>query len=590
MKFIPACIIAALTFVCLPSFSAAPVVTNVSATQIIHNVSGIINTTKLVLIRYDVRDDDNDPMRVRVEVSSDGGTLYSVPALTFTNFPALGYTNKSDIGENILSGTNKVIIWDAGKDWDGEYSTQMVVKVYAIDNIGFPDLAWGNEVASSGFLMGQDGGTEGSGPSRHVNIPWSYWLGKYEVRADEYASFLNMALVAGDVFRIETQVFANAFRFAGVPEGALLIQLGDNLDVRWNVNNFEVSGGRFNFPARVTWYGAMAFANYYGYDLPTEAEWEKAARGPDQDDEDEHLLYHWGDSISGSDANYFGSGDPFESFGPAHVGYYNGNQSPLGPDRANAYGLYDMAGNVIEWTRSKWLENIEAYPESESIGGFWNSVDQISERVLRGGSWWNIPEGSSLSVNTNSLSNFKRDKGDQDDYFAGRNGLDKPVAGFRVARRDNIPGEPRPSSQFIESFDGPSWPAGTVGAWTNVVSTGRWSGHPFTYRIQSNAVARSGPGLIAFSGVNSRLVLPGALRKPIGITLWTRAISSAETGTIQLYESNGSAWNQVGATINVSTGSYSQLKFDVSTSTQTNFMIFAYKVYIDDVQMFVKAP
>ncbi|MBI4324944.1 MAG: SUMF1/EgtB/PvdO family nonheme iron enzyme [Chloroflexi bacterium] len=65
-------------------------------------------------------------------------------------------------------------------------------------------------------------------------------------------------------------------------------------------------------PVIVTWYGAIAFAQNYGYDLPTDAEWEKAARGPGHDGLGEHQIYPWGNSINGSDANYSGSGDTYE--------------------------------------------------------------------------------------------------------------------------------------------------------------------------------------------------------------------------------------------------------------------------------------
>ncbi|MBR4946887.1 MAG: hypothetical protein IKZ27_07855, partial [Kiritimatiellae bacterium] len=155
--------------------AAPPEITNVRASQ--------RTGTKLVDISYDIADADGDKLRVRVEISDNDGKVYSVPAFTFTG----------DIGEGITPGTGKQIVWDAGTDWDGEYSDQMRVKLYAIDAQGFPGMEWGNEVPPGGFLLGQDGGAEGAGPSAHVNIPWSYWMAKYEVTRGQYCDFLNQA-------------------------------------------------------------------------------------------------------------------------------------------------------------------------------------------------------------------------------------------------------------------------------------------------------------------------------------------------------------------------------------------------------------
>ena len=408
--------------------AAPPEISNVQASQ--------REGTKLVDITYDAADADGDLLKMRVEISDDDGKTYSIPAFSFTG----------DIGEGIAPGTGKHIVWDAGVDWDGEYSDLMRVKVFAIDAKGFPGMEWGNEVPPGGFLLGQDGGAEGSGPSRHVNIPWSYWMGKYEVTRQQYCDFLNAALVAGLVYRDgTTSVHASATMPPdyACPIDALLCNIGDKECLRWNVNNFEVVDGLGNYPMIVTWYGAMAFCHFYGYDLPTEAEWEKAARGPDHDDEDEHLLYPWGNEISSSYAAY-------NVYKP--VGYYNGNQTPIGPDTINGYGLYDVIGNASEWTRSRKSMSdteftIESYPQQETLYTARHWPHAWSNRIYKGA--------------TNGAALYKRNSNEA-----------TKLNGFRVVRRHNADDQTATCS-ISENFN--AWPQKTSsGTMTITTATGEW--------------------------------------------------------------------------------------------------------------------
>jgi len=136
-----------------------------------------------------------------------------------------------------------------------------------------------------------------------------------------------------------------------------------------------------------------------GYRLPTEAEWEKAARGG--------LTAHhfpweskggsYTDHIDGSKANYSNSGDPYESGDEpwtTPVGYYDGNQTPPDVDMANGYGLYDMAGNVYDWCWDWYQKDWYSQPgakENDTRG-----PDTGTHRVGRGGSWLNSDATSSL--------------------------------------------------------------------------------------------------------------------------------------------------------------------------------------------------
>lgn len=326
------------------AMGALPVVSDVRASQ--------RENTKLVDIYYTATDADGDLLKVRVEISDNDGVKYSVPAFSLTG----------DIGDGVTPGLNKHIVWNAESDWDGEYSDKMRVKVYVSDAKGFPGMEWSNEVKPGGFLLGQDGGAEGSGASRHVNVKWSYWIGKYEVTTRQYCEFLNAAFASGIVARNGTESVCATERMPatyGCPIDAILCNIGDDWCIRWNVNNFEVVAEREDIPAVVTWYGAMAFCRFYGYDLPTEAEWEKAARGPDHDDQDEHLIYPWGNMCSSLQA-YIDSAPSYSKLSSLEPVASHETQ-------INKYGLCGVVGNAAEWTRSCAEEAIEDYPAAETL-------------------------------------------------------------------------------------------------------------------------------------------------------------------------------------------------------------------------------
>ena len=147
---------------------------------------------------------------------------------------------------------------------------------------------------------------------------------------------------------------------------------GDYLK-HWNGNNYPPGKGTHPV-VYVSWYAAMAYAEWNGKRLPTEAEWEKAARG-DRYGRD----YAWGDSLDPHKANF---------------GENIGDTTPVGTYDMNGYGLYDMTGNVWEWCLDEYDTNFYAISPSRNplAGGTLKDVlsnwkDVRSVRVLRGGSW-----------------------------------------------------------------------------------------------------------------------------------------------------------------------------------------------------------
>lgn len=139
-----------------------------------------------------------------------------------------------------------------------------------------------------------------------------------------------------------------------------------------------------NLPVEnVSWNDAQQFINKLNqitngiYRLPTEAEWEYAARAGT------NTPFYTGNCITTAQANYNGNYD-YNKCG-AKTGVYKKRTVPVGSYESNNFGLHDMAGNVWEWTCSAYVSN---YDENETQC----SNDFSAQRVLRGGSWYNKPQ------------------------------------------------------------------------------------------------------------------------------------------------------------------------------------------------------
>ncbi|MHC4738452.1 MAG: SUMF1/EgtB/PvdO family nonheme iron enzyme [Planctomycetota bacterium] len=330
------------------TYNTPPVVSNVTASQ---RTDG----SKLVDIYYDLDDVDGDLCTVSVEVSDDGGSSWGVTAVSLTG----------DIGEDIMPGTGKHIIWDCGADLPGAYGTDYQVRVYADDGVvdGPAGMVW---------VYINDPGVPG-------HESFNGYMSKYETTNAQYCQFLNEALASGDItVEEDNKVYGANGSNGGVDfvGKAYFRTYASN-----PLSPITYSSGIFSVRSRdgydmsdhpvtnASWYGATAFCNYYGYRLPTEWEWLAVA------DYDGSFIYGCGTTIDHSKVNY----DFYNPLGLSSEPY----TSPVNYYSSYGYGMNDMSGNVWEWTSSLW----PAYPDS---------------RVFSGGSWDDNALYCSFSVKTSS--------------------------------------------------------------------------------------------------------------------------------------------------------------------------------------------
>jgi len=200
------------------------------------------------------------------------------------------------------------------------------------------------------FLMGQN--ENSCDPQHNVEVD-DFLISKYEITNLQFVNFLNAIGADSD---------------GSVNGGPRYIVSGQYYGISYVGGQFVTDNGKENYPARnVTWYGAKAFSEYYGGKLPTEAEWEFAARGGNSSN---GYRYSGSNNIDNVAWYYFNS---------TSLGYYY--PSIVGTKAPNELGIYDMSGNVKEWCND-WFD-CDYYnnsPSSNPQGPSWGT-----DRVVRGG-------------------------------------------------------------------------------------------------------------------------------------------------------------------------------------------------------------
>ncbi len=301
------------------------------------------------------------------QIMIDDDTNFTIPNCVDYYSP----TNRASFPDSCFNNTSpyyvKIRVRDHQSNWHPWSPTaQFSYSQYAIDTLNFE---WITINSGLTFTMGDSwgGGDYDERPTHRVTLS-SYQLGKYEVTNEQYVAFLNAATAAGKV------KYSQEKTWSAIGDTLYIdIFAGTQYPIVYRNGIYYVTPRYRNCPVyNVTWYGAKAFCDFFGWRLPTEAEWERAARGPDPG-----RKYPWG-SIPEPDCNYlnFKQGIVFCNRGQSQtVGRYSLGMS--------AEGCYDLAGNVWEWCFDRYSNSY--YNISSAVNPQGPLTGSLF--VLRGGSW-----------------------------------------------------------------------------------------------------------------------------------------------------------------------------------------------------------
>jgi formylglycine-generating enzyme required for sulfatase activity len=325
---------------------------------------------------------------VSLFLSTDSGATYPNPCATVTG----------DVGAGVLPGSGKHIVWNAGADFPGLSSATCRLRVTADDGqIEAPAVFV--SIPSGTFMMGSPTAEleRYTNETQHqVTLTHGIYVQTTEVTNQQYMKLAQWAYDQGYATATSTYLYDNL-------DGST--QILEYLGAVEDRDEMTFSEGVFScinptHPVKyLTWYGSVAYCDWLslqqglprayshstwecnsgnpytaaGYRLPTEAEWEYACRARTQ------TPFNTGSCLdAGTEANYLGE-YPYPG---CPLGPTGGWTVPVGTYPANAFGLYDMHGNVWEWCND-WLEwSLYGGTVTDPLGPVAGSY-----RVFRGGDW-----------------------------------------------------------------------------------------------------------------------------------------------------------------------------------------------------------
>ncbi len=329
----------------------------------------IVQSSDTVKIFYDISGGRaSDILKIKLRVSNDGGN----------NFSIIPQKIWGDVGNKVPTGLGKVIYWTPLDE-----GLQLIGNNFVFDLsgnvIGAPGYIETIHIKGGIFTMG-DQFREGSSNEEFLHQVKlnDYSIGEYEITNIQYAAFLQVYgsdLVKSGEYKGEPMIFPNKDGLIKKPAG---------LGFVWDTQE----GKEYNPAVGVTWYGAYEFCKYYGFRLPTEAEWEYAAR-------------EMGDKVRFGDGKNSAKIEDINFNGYQKVvndkqleGNSNATTTRIGNYDPNKIGLYDMSGNVWEWCQDWYASNYYFHSKYIDPIGPWLGL----YKVIRGGSWYNTAFGVRATV------------------------------------------------------------------------------------------------------------------------------------------------------------------------------------------------
>lgn len=264
------------------------------------------------------------------------------------------------------------------------------------------------------FTMGSPSSEENrdtdEGPAHEVTID-AFWMAKYEITWELYNLFVNKTTDAIPNSKKGSEVNIEVDAIAGATVPYVDMSLGMGTESGLPVGN-------------VTQHSASAFCKWlsattgYFYRLPTEAEWEYAARAGST------TSYHFGNEVSQLDDYAW------------HYKNSKGTYHKVGQKKPNAWGLYDMHGNVSEWTLDQYVPEVYESRKTDTLNPWKPAVTEYP-RVVRGGSYDDDPEDLRSANRMASKEKWKM----RDPQFPKSKwwNTDAPYVGFRILRQATKP-------------------------------------------------------------------------------------------------------------------------------------------------------